>query len=248
MRTPAIGILGRFNAPGIAPALLVRLDRFGAADRGAALAALTGRPSSALALLDAVASGTVKRDLLTAYHVRQLAGLRDAEVTRRVAATWGRIGQSPAEKEASMSKLQRIFDEAPLWAYSEDEGRRHFQRLCASCHVLGQDGQRLGPELTGAGRNGIRYFLENVMDPNAVIGTDFQMTSVETRSGDTISGLVLGETGSALTLRTTTEPVVVPKTDIVRRETSDRSLMPEGLLETLSDRERIELLKFLTEN
>ena len=247
-RTPAIGIVGRFNAPGVAPALLVRLDRFGAADRGAALAALTSRPSYALALLDAVASGVVKRDLLTAYHVRQLAGLRDAEVTRRVAATWGRIGQSPAEKEAAMSKLQRIFDEAPLWAYSEDEGRRHFQRLCASCHVLGQDGQRLGPELTGAGSNGIRYFLENVMDPNAVIGTDFQMTTVETRSGDTISGLVLGETGSALTLRTTTEPVVVPKADIVRRETSDRSLMPEGLLESLSDRERIELLKYLTEN
>ena len=60
--------------------------------------------------------------------------------------------------------------------------------------------------------------------------------------------LVLGETGSALTLRTTTEPVVVPKADIARRETSDRSLMPEGLLESLSDRERIELLKYLTEN
>ena len=86
------------------------------------------------------------------------------------------------------------------------------------------------------------------MDPNAVIGTDFQMTTVETKAGDTISGLILSETGSALTLRTTTEQVVVAKADIAQRETSDRSLMPEGLLEALPDREQIELLKYLTGN
>ena len=163
-------------------------------------------------------------------------------------ATWGRIDNSPAEKEAAMAKLQKTFDEAPLWAYSANEGRKHFQKLCMSCHVLGQDGQRLGPELTGAGKHGIHYFLENVMDPNAVIGTDFQMTTVETKAGDTIAGLILSETGSALTLRTTTEQVVVAKSDIAKRETSDRSLMPEGLLESLPDREQIELLKYLTGN
>lgn len=247
-RTPAISLLARFSAPEVPPALIGRLAKLAANDRSAALAALTSRPTFALALLDAVAAGTVKRDLLTAFHVRQLAGLKDAEVTRRVTATWGRIGQSPAEKEAAMAKLQKTFDEAPLWAYSANEGRKHFQKLCASCHVLGQDGQRLGPELTGAGKNGIRYFLENVMDPNAVIGTDFQMTTVETKAGDTISGLILSETGSALTLRTTTEQVVVAKSDIAKRETSDRSLMPEGLLEALPDREQIELLKYLTGN
>jgi putative membrane-bound dehydrogenase-like protein len=247
-RTPVISLLGRFNAAEIAPALLSRFAQFNANDRSAVLATLTSRPTFALALLDAVASGSLKRDLLTAFHVRQLAGLNDAEVTRRVIATWGRIGNSPAEKEAAMAKLQKTFDEAPLWAYSANEGRKHFQKLCMSCHVLGQDGQRLGPELTGAGKNGIRYFLENVMDPNAVIGTDFQMTTVETKAGDTISGLILSETGSALTLRTTTEQVVVAKSDIAKRETSDRSLMPEGLLESLPDREQIELLKYLTGN
>ena len=63
-----------------------------------------------------------------------------------------------------------------------------------------------------------------------------------------MSGLILSETASALTLRTTADQVVVAKADIAKRETSDRSLMPEGLLESLKDRERIELLKFLTEN
>ena len=201
-----------------------------------------------MALLDAVSAGRVKRDQLSAFHVRALAGLKNAEVDKRVTATWGRILQTPAEKQALIAKMEKTFDEAPLWAYSGDAGRKHFQRLCASCHRIGEDGVRLGPELTGAGKHGVRYFLENVIDPNAVVGVDFQLTVVETRRGDTVSGVVAGETASAVTLRTTTGPVVVAKTDIAKRETSERSLMPEGLLESLPDRERIELLKFLTAN
>jgi len=147
-----------------------------------------------------------------------------------------------------IAKWEKTFAEAPLWAYSADDGRKHFQQLCAPCHVLGQDGNRVGPELTGAGRNGIRYFLENIVDPNAVIGTDFQMTTVETKGGDVVSGLTITETAGALTLRTTTEQIVVPKSDIVRRTTSESSLMPEGLLEALGERERLELLKYLLQN
>jgi mono/diheme cytochrome c family protein len=119
------------------------------------------------------------RDQVTAFHIRQLASLRSPEVDARVAATWGRIQQTPAEKLALIAKLEKTFDEAPLWAYDAHAGREHFQKACASCHVLGRDGVRVGPELTGAGQNGIRYFLENIIDPNAVVGTDFQLTTVE---------------------------------------------------------------------
>src|SRR5207247_5590185 len=131
--------------------------------------------SRLLALLDAIHSGQLKRDQLTALHVRQLTALHNPEVDRRVASTWGRFQQSPAEKRALIAKWEKAFNEAPLWPYSAGEGRKHFQRLCAPCHVLGPDGNRVGPELSGAGRNGIGYFLENIVDPNAVIGADFQM-------------------------------------------------------------------------
>ena len=169
-------------------------------------------------------------------------------MNKRVEATWGKINQSPAEKQTRIAKLEKLFNEAPLWAYDGSAGREHFQKLCAQCHRLREEGTQVGPELTGAGKNGIRYFLENIVDPNAVIGTDFQMTTVETRQGDVISGLVVKETQSALTLRTTTDQVVLAKIDIANRTTSERSLMPEGLLESLNEREQLELLKFLTSN
>jgi len=175
-----------------------------------------------------------------------LANLKNPAVDRLVASTWGRIQQTPAEKQALIATLEKTFDDAPLWAYDGNARREHFKKICASCHVLGQDGERVGPELSGAGKNGIRYYLENVLDPNAVIGTDFQATIVETKSGDTVSGLIVQETTSAVTLRTTTEPRVIAKSDIVDRTTSQLSLMPEGLLESLPPREQIELLKYLT--
>ncbi len=247
-RPPVISLLARFDSAEVPTALLGHFAKLSPADRAAALGTLTSRSSFALALLDAVSSGQVKRDQLSAFQVRALTGLKNPEVNRRVTANWGRILQSPAEKQALMTTLEKTFNEAPLWAYSANEGRKHFQKLCVQCHRIGEEGARIGPELTGAGKHGIRYFLENVIDPNAVIGADFQLTTVETKQGDTVSGLILSETASALTLRTTAEQVVVAKADIAKRETSDRSLMPEGLLESLKDRERLELLKFLTEN
>ena len=87
------------------------------------------------------------------------------------------------EKQSQMAKLKKIFNEAPLWAYSASAGQQHFQKLCLQCYRIGDEGARLGPELTGAGQHGVRYFLENVIDPDAVIGTDFQATTIEMKDG-----------------------------------------------------------------
>ncbi len=247
-RSETISLLACFDSPDIATALLQRWAQFPAKDRAMALGTMTRRSPLALALLQAVAAGQVKRDELSAFHVRALTELKNPEIDRQVSATWGRILQSPAEKQAQIDRLDKVFQEAPLWAFSAREGKGHFQKLCAQCHKLGEEGVRLGPELTGAGKHGIRYFLENVLDPNAVIGSDFQLTTVETKSGDLISGIIVSETPSAVNLRTTADTVVVAKADIQKRETTEKSLMPEGLLESLNEREQIELLKFLTEN
>lgn len=247
-RLPTINLLARFEAPEIAEALLGRLGQFSPADRAAALNTLTSRASFALALLDALAAGRLQRDDLTSFHVRQLAALKHAEVDKRVTAAWGKVHPTPTEKQAQIARLEKIFHEAPLWAYDGAAGKQHFQKLCATCHVIHGEGTRVGPDLTGAGRHGVRYFLENIIDPNAVVGADFQITTLELKQGDVISGLVVGETASALTVRTIADRIVIPKDKIAERVQSDLSLMPEGLLESLKDREQIELLKFLTAN
>jgi putative heme-binding domain-containing protein len=190
-------------------ALLSRFEKFSSERTLGRAEHIDQPPTFALSLLDAIAAGRIKREQLTSFHIRQLTELHNPEVDRRVAATWGKILQTPAEKQTLIARLEKVFNEAPLWAYDAGAGHKHFQTLCAQCHRLGGEGVRLGPELTGAGKNGIRYFLENIIDPNAVIGADFQMTTVETKKGDVISGLIVNETQSAITIRTTAGESVV---------------------------------------
>jgi len=247
-RSPAINLLARIDDPSVSKSILLRFGQFSAADRAAALNTLTSRATFALPLLEAVSASRIKSDQLTSFHIRQLTALKNEEVNRHVSATWGRVSQSPADKASRIATMEKTFNEAPLWAYSEEAGREHFQKLCASCHRIGNDGVRLGPELTGAGKNGARYFLDNIIDPDAVIGADYQMSIIETRKGEVLAGLVTGESSSAVTLRNPSGESVIPKAEIAKRELSPKSLMPEGLLESLGDRERLELLKFLTAN
>jgi putative membrane-bound dehydrogenase-like protein len=247
-RAPAIGLLARYDSPEVATALIARFNTLPDKEKSAVLNALTSRATFALSLLDAIAANKIKRDQITSFYVRQLTELRDPGVDKRVAANWGQIAPTSDERKTLIAALEKTFDEAPLWAYDAREGRRHFQKLCAQCHRIGEEGARLGPELTGAGKHGIRYFLENVVDPNAVIGVDFQMTTLETKSGDLVSGIIASETPSTITIRAVGGETSVSKTDIARRSTSDKSLMPEGLLDSLSPREQLELLKFLTSN
>jgi len=244
-RARVIPLLGRFEAPSAAQALLGGLGDFAVSDRNTALNALASRASSARLLLEGAASGQVPRDYLNALHLRQITQLGDAALNERVAAIWGRVTTSAGEKQAAIARLEKIFNEAPLWAYDTGAGRAHFQKICAACHVLGQDGVRLGPELTGAGANGIRYYLENIIDPNAVVGAAFQMTTIETKEGDVLSGLLLRESADTVTLRTAASEERIAKPSIAKRAASENSLMPEGLLEALAPREQIELLKYL---
>ncbi|HEX7859460.1 MAG TPA: PVC-type heme-binding CxxCH protein [Verrucomicrobiae bacterium] len=245
-RPRVIPLLARFDSGKVPSALFARMDKFTIDERNAALNSLTSRPAYAKALLEAVEKGQVKRDYVNAFHIRQLTQLNNEEIKAAVTKTWGRIGTSEGEKKAQITGMEKVFTEAPLWAFDTSAGRKHFQTLCASCHKLGEDGTRLGPDLTGSGKNGINYYLENVIDPNAVVGTDFQMTVVETKDGDLISGLLINESPDAITLRTTASEEKIAKSNIQRRQLSDKSLMPEGLLDTLGEREKIELLKYLT--
>jgi putative heme-binding domain-containing protein len=94
--------------------------------------------------------------------------------------------------------------------------------------------------------NGADYFVENLVDPNAVVGPDYQLTTVITDDGRSLGGIIAEETPEALMLRTPEGPVTVPLAAIEERTTSAVSLMPAGILESLPEDEFLALVKFLT--
>jgi putative membrane-bound dehydrogenase-like protein len=246
-RSAAIPLLAGTDNPAAASALIRHFPSLSPDEAAAALATLTSHAVLGRALLDAVESHALDKKNLTALHVRQLRNLGDAQIDERLDQVWGRTADSPAELKKQIADINQLYEEAPRWAYSVANGRKVYETLCVSCHKFDNKGGNLGPDLTGSWRNGTPYFIENIVDPNAVIGADFQLNLITKRDGSVVSGMVERESDTALIVRTVTETITVPKNQISDRKILEQSLMPPGLLDTISDREVVELLMFLSE-
>jgi len=241
-----IPMLGRFNDAKAAAALISRLAKLRGAERFSAFNALSSQPLPARALLQAVRDKRLAKGELTALHIRQMHSLGDAKTTGLLTGIWGKIGETSAEAKQSIAKIRTFYTEAPLWAYNANDGQAVFAKACATCHLLNGKGTAIGPDLTGSWRNGLDYFLESVIDPNAVVGEAFQLNVLTRKNNAVVIGTVLNETADSLTIRTLTETLNVPLVDIKTRQVLEQSMMPPGLLNTLTERETITLLKFLT--
>jgi putative heme-binding domain-containing protein len=125
------------------------------------------------------------------------------------------------------------------------QGRALFQKTCANCHVMYGQGKNAGPDLTGGNRKNLDYLLENVVDPNAAVAADFRMSVLALKDGRVLNGVVVGKTDKVLTVQTQTESVFVAKDDIDEIRQTDASLMPEGLLGTLTEEQIRDLVAYL---
>ncbi|HAN96076.1 MAG TPA: hypothetical protein DCQ98_00955 [Planctomycetaceae bacterium] len=130
-------------------------------------------------------------------------------------------------------------------------GREMFQvASCAACHQLGGVGVVFGPDLTQrdpmwkAGD-----VLREILQPSLKIHEKFRTEVFELESGETLSGLVVGETETAVRIvanpLVATDAVEIAKGDIAVREALPVSLMPEGLLDKLTREEILDLLAFV---
>ena len=107
------------------------------------------------------------------------------------------------------------------------------------------NGGEIGPDLTGAGRDNLDYLLENLLDPSASVSADFRMAIVTTNDGRVFNGMVRAQTERTLTLQTQTEALPLDRREIESLQPSSQSLMPEGLLASLSEIETRDLLAYL---
>jgi putative membrane-bound dehydrogenase-like protein len=238
-------LLRRYEDPAVGQALLGRLAKWEPATVALAMELLTSRPTWAAMLLDAVEAATIDRQMVTAYQVRQMISLGDPDLNARLEATWGKASASSEELQAQIRQIVQLYETAPLWAYDAGAGQKLFQLHCANCHQESKETASLGPPLGGSGAKGIAYVVENIVDPNAVVGRDFQARLILTVEGRVVTGLVIEETPSAVTVRTATATETISTDEIGEIRVSDQSFMPAGLLDNLEERQKIELLKYL---
>ena len=91
-------------------------------------------------------------------------------------------------------------------------------------------------DLTG-GYTDLEYLLQNIIDPNSVVGLDYQLVYITLKDGSLQAGIISAENESTLTLKApgAPAPVVIAKDQIKTRVVSPNSLMPEGLLNGMEE-------------
>jgi putative heme-binding domain-containing protein len=158
---------------------------------------------------------------------------------------WPELKTISAAKRTRIDQLKSRLSPAVLTLADRVQGRRRFAQTCATCHTLFGQGGKIGPDLTGSQRSNLDYLLENIIDPSAIVQPAYKMSTIALADGRVLNGIVIEQSGPTLTVQTPTERLILNRADVEEIRKSELSLMPDGLLDVLPEREVRDLLGYL---
>ena len=160
-------------------------------------------------------------------------------------------GESPLQTAAMTAGDVATF--AAFLAESGNAGRgealyRQEKLQCVKCHRIGREGGRVGPDLTAIGASSpLDYVIDSVLHPAKNVKEGYNTLVVLTADGRVVTGIPVSRTGTELVLRTAEDKVVSIRTDDIDEESPGASLMPQGLVDGLSQQELADLVRYLSQ-
>ena len=220
--------------------LLALYPALDAQARQAAIGALASRPVYGWMLVEALKEGNLDRRDIPPWIARQM---------RRVVGSgfveiWGPVDEGAGDREVRYAQVRALVESDRVADLKN--GEAVYARACGLCHQLSGSGGAVGPDLTGSNRTSVDYLLSNLIYPDESIQDDYRMVIVTTRDGRTYVGTLMSESDRSITVRPVgLSDVVLARSEVQSMEVSDKSLMPEGLLDSLTEEEVVNLFAFL---
>jgi putative membrane-bound dehydrogenase-like protein len=240
LQLAAAQALGRRQEKEVASLLLAGWKSYSPSVRREVLDAIMRQRNRFPALLDAIEQGVVGAGELDALRQRQLLRpLTGTELERAEKLLAGSIN-------ADRQKVIKQHIDVLAMKADLSRGRTVFQKHCANCHQFNDLGVAVGPDLNDVRGRPALSLLEDLLDPNRAVAPAFGQYIVDTRGGQTITGLLAAEAGNSITLmRAEGATDVIFRSDIREIVATGRSLMPDGLENTLSRQELADLIGYL---
>jgi putative heme-binding domain-containing protein len=150
-----------------------------------------------------------------------------------------------ADLQAALAKTER--------GRSFDNGKKVFTAAaCINCHRMNEIGGAIGPDLAQWDpKLSPADILSEMLEPSKRINEKFQAWVVVTDEGKQYIGRILSEDKKSIRLMPNPiglekcEPTEIPIASIEFRQPSKTSMMPNGLLNTLTEAEILDLLAYI---
>jgi len=213
----------------------------------ATLNILASRVSWSTRLLETFAMGRIPRTAFTADVLSRLRLHADERLTAMLEKHFP--ATPPAARESLQPRIQQIRGLLAGQPGDVYKGEPLFTTRCATCHTLFFKGGKVGPDLTSYQRDDLGTMLVSIIDPNAEIREGFQTYLVVTKDGRRISGILADQDANVVVVRGTDgADITFRRADIAKMVPAGGSIMPEGILDGLSDVEIRNLFAYLRQS
>jgi putative membrane-bound dehydrogenase-like protein len=242
VRSAVLKVLADYSVPEVAELVLARWPEFSPTERSQATELLLRREAWVVALLHYLEAEKLPLTILEPAHIARLDYFPSNEVRGLTRKLRG---------DNTSKDKQQIFEEYREIALAGGDaikGKLIFEKNCATCHQLSGLGETVGPNLSSMISRGTESILFNILAPSREVEPRFLEYVLTTADGQVITGLIAGETSTAVTLRGADgKTTTVLRSDIANMFTTGKSLMPEGFEKVIDKRSMADLLTYLQE-
>ena len=247
-RAAVVGLAGLDAQVGSARAVTALAGGLPADDAAALYTALLARKNGPESLAAALADQQLPRDVAK-------LGVRMAKASGQPSS----ILADALTKAGSLDAALPLPDAAAMAALVADvqaqgnpqRGEALYRRAdlqCLKCHAVAGAGGKVGPGLESIGASAqIDYLIDSLLQPNKAVKEGYHSQVIATKDGQILTGIVVRKDNQGVTLRDAEGKVFTVDASQIDDQQPGQSLMPEGLTESLTRGEFLDLVRFLSE-
>lgn len=119
---------------------------------------------------------------------------------------------------------------------------------CLACHIINGSGRDFGPDLSKVGaRLSREQIFESLRQPSRTIAKGYEAWTLTLHDGGMQTGFVVNTGDNTVTLKLPGgQPRTFERAQIISHKIESMSLMPEGLLQTMTEQEAADVIAFLS--
>jgi putative membrane-bound dehydrogenase-like protein len=247
LRLAALLSLQSYSNDAIAQDVLTLHNELPESLQTSAQSLLASRENWARLLLNAVVENRIAKEAISKETLKKLQLHNSDEFKSMIRDQFGDIqGATTAQMQSRINSLDKML-RTSIASGNPYVGKVLYQETCGKCHKLFTQGGEIGPDLTSFKRTDSRGILLNVINPSAEIRKGFENYTILTREGRIVTGFLVDQDNQVVVIRGIDgQNVVLQQEDIDEMIANPKSVMPEGLLDKMSDEQIRHLFAYLS--